>query len=276
MAETATVSSMAGGDSRQVLRSTRRIKAMLLSDRIDTAGLEHEGVISTAPLTYRVGAEGLVTLFRYGVAVIMCALPQEEAEILRSLQPRLVRPVAVVEEETLLIEVAPDREDQILPGGPMILRNATPDRLIVIADALSKSVVLARDEREVASVFELVDPFARELAETGRVTATRRAILKHIGNALLVRQRVSGRVAVAEKPDVVWDRQDLERLYARLQDEYELEERAETLSRKLSVIADTAEVLTDIIDTRRSLRLEIAIVILIAIELAVLGYQGLH
>jgi uncharacterized Rmd1/YagE family protein len=276
MAETATVSSMAGGDSRQVLRSTRRIKAMLLSDRIDTAGLEHEGVISTAPLTYRVGAEGLVTLFRYGVAVIMCASPQEEAEILRSLQPRLVRPVAVVEEETLLIEVAPDREDQILPGGPMILRNATPDRLIVIADALSKSVVLARDEREVASVFELVDPFARELAETGRVTATRRAILKHIGNALLVRQRVSGRVAVAEKPDVVWDRQDLERLYARLQDEYELEERAETLSRKLSVIADTAEVLTDIIDTRRSLRLEIAIVILIAIELAVLGYQGLH
>jgi uncharacterized Rmd1/YagE family protein len=276
MAETATVSSLAGGDSRQVLRSTRRIKAMLLSDRIDTAGLEHEGVISTVPLTYRVGAEGLVTLFRYGVAVIMCTSPQEEAEILRSLQPHLISPVAVVEDETLLIEVAPDKEDQILPGGPMVLKNATPDRLIIIADALSKSVVLARDEREVASVFELVEPFARELAERGRVTATRRTILQHIGNALLVRQRVSGRVAVTEKPDVVWDRQDLERLYARLQDEYELKERAETLSRKLSVIAETAQVLTDIIDTRRSLRLEIAIVILIAIELGVLGYQVLH
>jgi uncharacterized Rmd1/YagE family protein len=276
MAETATVSSSAGGDSRQALRSTKRIKAMLLSDRIDTAGLEHEGVISTVPLTYRVAAEGLVTLFRYGVAVIMCTSPQEEAEIVRSLQPRLISPVAVVEDETLLIEVSPDKEDQILPGGPMVLKNATPDRLIIIADALSKSVVLARDEREVASVFELVEPFARELAETGRVTATRRTILQHIGNALLVRQRVSGRVAVAEKPDVVWDRQDLERLYARLQDEYELKERAETLSRKLSVIAETAQVLTDIIDTRRSLRLEIAIVILIAIELGVLGYQVLH
>jgi uncharacterized Rmd1/YagE family protein len=276
MAETTNVSSLAAGDSRQVLRSTKRIKAMLLSDRIDTAGLEHEGVISTVPLTYRVGAEGLVTLFRYGVAVIMCTSPQEEAEILRSLQPRLISPVAVVEDETLLIEVVPDKEDQILPGGPMVLKNATPDRLIIIADALSKSVVLARDEREVASVFELVEPFARELAESGRVTATRRTILQHIGNALLVRQRVSGRVAVTEKPDVVWDRQDLERLYARLQDEYELKERAETLSRKLSVIAETAQVLTDIIDTRRSLRLEIAIVILIAIELGVLGYQVLH
>jgi required for meiotic nuclear division protein 1 len=93
---------------------------------------------------------------------------------------------------------------------------------------------------------------------------------------LLVQHRVSGRVAVAEKPDVVWDGHDLERLYARLQDEYELTERAEALSRKLAVISDTAEVLTDIIDTRRSLRLEIIIVVLIAVELVIAGYQTLH
>ena len=49
--------------------------------------------------------------------------------------------------------------------------------------------------------------------------------------------------------------------------------RAEALSRKLSVIAETAEVLTDIIDTRRSLRLEIIIVALIALELVVAGFQ---
>ena len=128
----------------------------------------------------------------------------------------------------------------------------------------------------VAAVFDLVEPFARQLAEKGRADAGRRAILKHIGNALLVQHRVSGRVAVAEKPDVVWDRQDLERLYARLQDEYELKERAEALSRKLAVIAETAEVLTDIIDTKRSLRLEIAIVVLIAIELVIAAYQALH
>jgi uncharacterized Rmd1/YagE family protein len=93
---------------------------------------------------------------------------------------------------------------------------------------------------------------------------------------LLVQHRVSGRVAVAEKPDVVWDRPDLDRLYARLEDEYELKERAEALARKLAVIADTAEVLTDIIDTRRSLRLEIIIVVLIAVELVIAGYQTLH
>jgi len=176
----------------------------------------------------------------------------------------------------VLIEIVPDKEDQILPGGPITLKTLTPDHLIVIADALSKSVVLARDEREVATVFELTEPFARQLAETGRAAAGRRTILKHIGNALLVQHRVSGGVAVAEKPDVVWDRPDLDRLYARLEDEYELKERAEALTRKLSVIAKTAEVLTDIIDTKRSFRLEIIIVVLIAVELVIAGYQTLH
>jgi uncharacterized Rmd1/YagE family protein len=120
---------------------------------------------------------------------------------------------------------------------------------------------------------EVVEPLARQLAENGRTPGGRRAILKHIGNALLVQHRVSGRVAVAEKPDAVWDRPDLERLYARLQDEYELTERAEALSRKLSVISDTAEVLTDMIDTKRSLRLEFIIVVLILFEIGITMYQ---
>jgi uncharacterized Rmd1/YagE family protein len=58
----------------------------------------------------------------------------------------------------------------------------------------------------------------------------RRTILRHIGNALLVQQRLSGLVAAAEKPDVLWERPDLERFYARLEDEYELKERADLLT----------------------------------------------
>ena len=179
------------------------------------------------------------------------------------------------EEELVAIDLVPDKDEQIMPGGPIALKTITPDALIVIADALSKSVVLAHDERQVASVLDQVEPFARQLAENGRASASRNAIFKQIGNALLVQQRVAGRVAVTDKPDVLWDRPNLERLYARLEDEYELKERAEALFRKLTVIADTAEVLSDILDTKRSFRLEMIIVILIAVELLVAFYQTL-
>jgi uncharacterized Rmd1/YagE family protein len=253
-----------------------RVRALLLSDRIDTSNLERDGVVSTVPLTYKSGKDGLVTVFRYGVVVLIGLTSAEEDEVLAGLSARLIRPVEPREEEIAHIAVVPEKDDQILPGGPIALKAVTPEHLVVIADALSKSVVLARDEREVSAVFELVEPFARQLAEKGRTTGGRRAILKHIGNTLLVQHRLSGRVAVAEKPDVLWDRPELERLYARLEDEYELKERAEALTRKLSVIAETAEVLTDIIDTGRSLRLEIVIVVLIAVEIVIAGYQILR
>jgi uncharacterized Rmd1/YagE family protein len=138
---------------------------------------------------------------------------------------------------------------------------------------LAKSVVLAHDEREVAKVFEIIEPFARELADHGRTRRDRKSVLQLIGNALLVQQRVSGRVAIGEKPDALWERPDLERLYARLEDEYELKERVDTLNRKLAVVAEIANTLSDLIDTRRSLRLELIVIVLIALEIVGMLYQ---
>jgi uncharacterized Rmd1/YagE family protein len=254
----------------------KRVRALLISDRIDTANLERPEIVSNTPFAYRTGSDGIVTLFRYGVAVFAGLTPAVEDEILEGLTSRLVRPVPLRDEEIAYVALDPDKDDHVLPGGPIRLKALTPEHMIVIADALAKSVALARDERQVAAAFDTIEPLARQLAEHGKTPEGRRAILKHIGNALLVQQRVTGRVAVAEKPDVVWDRPDLDRLYGRLEDEYELKERAELLSHKLSVIADTAKVLTDIIDTRRALRLEFIVVVLIAIEIVIAAYQYLR
>ncbi|MBM6594537.1 RMD1 family protein [Microvirga pudoricolor] len=248
-------------------------RALMIGDRLDVAGLERSDVLSTSPLAFRAGSEGFVALFRFGVVVLVGLSPLEEDEVIRGLRQRTSGEFARHEEETAIIEISPDREDQIPPGGPIYLKELSTERLIVIADALSKSAALARDEHEAAAFFDVVDPFARHLAEKGRRPGNRREILKHVGNALLVRQRISGRVAVEEKPDVLWDRPDLERLYARLEDEYELKERAVSLHRKLDVIGDTAQALTDLIDTERSLRLELIIVLLIVFEIFITFYQ---
>jgi uncharacterized Rmd1/YagE family protein len=256
-----------------VSSSSKAVRARLLGDRIDTSGLERTDVLSTTPLTFRAGHDGAVTIFRYGVVVLFGLSVLEEDEVLQKLRSRVVRPIKIWEDETATIDIAADKDEQILPGGPILVKAITPEHMVVIADALAKSVVLARDEREVSSVIDVIEPFARQLAEKGRAPGGRGTILKYVGNALLVQHRVSGRVAVGDKPDAVWDRPDLERLYARLQDEYELKERAEALSRKLAVISETAEVLTDIIDTKRSLRLETIIVVLILSEIAITTYQ---
>ena len=145
---------------------------------------------------------------------------------------------------------------------------------ILIADVLAKNVALVRAEREVNKVLELTEPFASRLAETGRAPFNRRNMLRLIGQTLLVHHHMSGRVAIEEKPDVLWDRAYLERLYARLEDEYELRERAGALRHKLQVIEETTRALTDIIDTERSALLEILIAIMIGVEILI-GFSDL-
>jgi uncharacterized Rmd1/YagE family protein len=253
------------------LRSTAR--ALLLGERIDTAGLERSDVISTAPLAFRVGGAGYAVLFRYGVVVLIGLSPLEEDEVLRGITPRVTGAYAKIEDEVATIEISPDRDDQVVTGGPINVKDLSPPRLMVMADVLAKNAALIRDEREVNKVLELIEPFAIRLATTGRAPFNRRRMLRLIGQALLVHQRISGRVAVEEKPDILWDRSDLERLYARLEDEYELKERANALRHKLDIIQETTRALTDIIDTERSVRLEAMILLLIVVEVLIAIYD---
>ncbi len=244
-------------------------RALLVGDRIDTAGLERPDTLSQAPLAFRVGADGMVALFRFGAAVMVGLSPLEEEDLLAQLRSRIAGPRARTDDETATLVIAPEGNEPVEAGGPIHIKSLSPERFLVIADALAKSVALARDEREVNRVFDVIEPFARELADRGQPPFSRRAMLQLIGQALIAQHRVSGRVAVEEKPDVLWDRPDLERLYARLEDEYELKERAGALKRKLEVIVETAHALTDIIDANRATRLEATVVILIVVEVVV-------
>jgi hypothetical protein len=119
------------------------------------------------------------------------------------------------------------------------LGGLTEDRSLLVAHALARSAALAQDEAQVAAVFDIGEPWARQLAKGRREPAGRREMIQLIGSALIVQHRLAERVAVREKPDMLWDRPDLERLYARLAVEYELIERSETLVRKLDLIGET-------------------------------------
>jgi uncharacterized Rmd1/YagE family protein len=253
--------------------SSITVRALLLGDRIDTTGLEREQVLSTTPLAFRIEGGCFVVLFRFGAVVLFGMESAQEDEILQSLAGRVIGRFTRAEEETAQVEIAPDKDEQITPAGTIILKALMPEHVLIIADAIATNLILAHDERNVSAVFDMIEPLARELAEQGRTPGGRRTILKHIGNALLVQQRMSGLVAVAEKPDVLWERPDLERFYARLEDEYELKERADLLTRKLTVISDTGQALADIIDTERSLRLERIIIVLIMLEIVFTVYQ---
>src|ERR1700690_1062903 len=165
--------------------------ALNVGDRINTAGFEKEA-LSAIPLALRAGKDGIAVLLRYGAVVFVGMSAEEEAAFLERFSARIGGRLTPPEEETATFELAGVGEDQVAAGGPIQVRDFSLERLLIISDALAKSVVLAHDEREVAKVFEIIEPFVRELASSGKTQRSRRGILKLIGDALLVQHNVSG------------------------------------------------------------------------------------
>lgn len=248
-------------------------RAMQLAERIELKGLERGDQFSSNPLAFPVGAAGTVALFRFGAAVFFGLNPIEEEEVIKGLRDRLIEPTAERETETASILVRPGTEDQLTTSGNIELKNAAPERLLLVAEALAVSVTLAYDERRIGRAFDRVEPVAFSLKQGRLLGGSQADLMAQIGEALLIQQRLAGRVEMADRPDVLWDHPELERLWARLADDYDLAPRARAIGQKLEVIRETADTMGDLLSTRTSHRLEWYIIVLIAVEILLTVYD---
>lgn len=247
------------------------VRARLLGARIDTRALAGDAGIGRVA-----AAAGLSFVFRYGIAVTFGPDAQAPDALDRVLRVHVIDPTDVQEYEVADLAIHSSGEDRIGPGGQILLTDASPERLLLVATVLARSVVLARDEVLISEAFHQIDPLVSELRQNGRSRLPITEAMKLVGNVLAARHRMVGTVQVDERPDLLWDHPGLDRLYARLEAEYELKERADVLDRKFASLGDFTEVLLDIVQGIRSFRLEVAVLALFALEIVLTVYSMVH
>lgn len=240
--------------------------ALLLGDRLDLRLFKIEDCLATTPLTLEVGADGgIAVLFRYGVVVLFGVSEPEEAKFVDSLKPLLTNSYYSAETEDLDIHCGMSSIG--VQSGAVSLDEVTLESLQIIADALSKNLVLSLYEKKVAGEFDKIEPLAQELAMRGKVSGGSKKLLSKIGHMLLIEHRMVGRAEIGDKPETLWNFPHLEGLYASLEDEFELIERQSALDRKLGLISDTAQTLADVWDNKQLHKLEWYVIALILFEI---------
>lgn len=247
-------------------------RAWYLGARLDVRPLERGDVVARSPLTVRAGERGWAVVFRYGSVVFFDVAASEQAHFLHDLASFVKDPTAEPESEETPILLDGDRGDRIEPSGALLLQRLDVPRIQAAADVLSKSVVLAHYEERVAGVFDRVEALARNLSHGGR-RRRGKTLLREIGTVLMAQAQMVGRAEVAEKPEIIWDEPELDRLWERMAVEYELRDRDVALSRKLDLVARTAETHLELLHNRHSIRLEWYIVVLIAVEIVLIVYD---
>jgi uncharacterized Rmd1/YagE family protein len=249
-------------DTSRDLGARFEARAMNLADRIDIKGLDPR-LSNHLPVTVAVGT-GCAMLFRSGAIVFFGVDTVAQERFIHDLEPRLTGRYKTPEVERANIRLG--EQDAVEPDA-LILKESSIERMQVVAEILAKSVVLARNEQTIGEAFDAIEPLARSMhSNPSRLPWRQRDLVRHIGAAMMAEHTLVDRAEVLEKPELLWDRPDLDRLYARLEDEYEIRERHHILESKLSLVSNAARTMLELTQSRRSLSVEYWIVALIVFE----------
>jgi uncharacterized Rmd1/YagE family protein len=257
------------------LRDAFKARALLLATRLDLRNWPEGETLARAPLAVKMPRGGVCVVFRYGVAVLLGVASDDEEKLRARLLQVAENPYRRAEIEELDVRVDAARAEG-LQEGRLIVQTESLERLQLIAEALSKSVLLGHYETRLAAEFDRIEPLALELERKGRIGGGAREHLRRIGTLLLIESRMVGRAEIGDKPELLWDHPDLERLNALLEDEFEIHERLAALDRKMELAARTERTLADLISTNHALRVEWYIVALIVFEIALTLYGMLR
>jgi uncharacterized Rmd1/YagE family protein len=138
----------------------------------------------------------------------------------------------------------------------------------IICFVIAKSVALERIEEQVDKVLDEMEVFMGRLGR-GKLGMPDKRLARLASKILSFKYRSISHIMVLDKPDVTWENQDADRLYLTMANLFELNQRYAEIRHKSETLMDITEVFSTLSHARRSARLELAIIVLIIIEIII-------
>ena len=191
--------------------------------------------------------------------------PEREAQLakLREVYPRLT---AETSREDFVVREVPGAQLGV-EEGTLTVDRLTPARASVVALIIAQSVAMEYYERILDHLAIRTNALVERLRERGDVSFRTRPLHRFIGEAIGIRTEVLSVLHLLDKPDATWNDVGMDRIYDDLRAEFDLGDRYDALGQKLRGVQEALELVLGVARDRRFLFLEVAIVLLILLEL---------
>lgn len=216
--------------------------------------------------------QGRVYLFSFGSAVFVDVDPAQIPIFVKDLLPLAEGPGEQASDD-FLVELQPEGKERVA-FDRMVLQQVTPAKLKLAALVLAQSTTLEHFEKSVEKLLDQASVVADSMASGSWRRLRSGEMLRYIGVGLSTRRDIVSRLSILDSPDIVWEDPGLDLLFNELRANFELQSRFRTLEYKLRLIHESAEVLVDLANTRRSAVLELTIIALIALEIVLALLEG--
>jgi uncharacterized Rmd1/YagE family protein len=189
-----------------------------------------------------------------------------ERELAREPHPPL-RERAVVEVRAgAPIEVTFDR---------VVVPALTTSTIEVVATVLAQSATLDYYDEDIQSILDRIGRIATQVAKDGAPRGRLKDLVGFIGAAVASQVEIISALALLDKPDLTWEDELADKLHDKLRYHFEIAERYRAVEVKLQTAREANAVFLEMIQTRRNQLLEVAVVVLILVEILI-GVAQLH
>ena len=214
----------------------------------------------------------LAVLFDFGAVVLLGLSADEREPLIRAISAKLSPEPHPPLTEDFLVEVAAGAPSQV-KFDRVVLHEPSLPAIKLVSLLLAQSVAMDYYDEDVQEILRRSDAITVSLRTAGRLPGRFDNVVKFIGSCIETKNGVIATLALFDKPDATWEDPDLDKLYIKLREELELEDRFRALEAKLRMIQETLVLLVDLSQYRATHRLELTVVMLILFEVLLMLWQ---
>src|SRR4051794_7521213 len=217
-------------------------------------------------LSFVTPSGGTVFMYPFGVVVFYDVAPNaRDAELTRLHRFRPGLTSATVKEEFSVREDPGMTPDVV--NGVLTIDKMNFERASVVALTVAQSAAMEYYDRIVDQMFGQTDKLVDRLEQVGTMPLSTRPLHRFIGAAIGTRSEVLSILHLLDRPDALWDDPGADAIYGQLRAEFDLVDRYQALELKLRSVQEALELVLDMARDRRLVLLEVAIVVLIVVEI---------
>jgi required for meiotic nuclear division protein 1 len=153
-----------------------------------------------------------------------------------------------------------------------VMAHYFPAFMDIIAFVIAKSVALERIEEQVDKVLDEMEEMIG-LLDQGKLNIPDKKFAKLAAKILTFKHSSLASIMILDKPDITWENSDADRLYLTMASLFELDLRYQQIKHKAEALMDATEVFSTLTHATRASRLEMIIIILIAIEIVIYLFE---
>ncbi|MCP5465052.1 MAG: RMD1 family protein [Deltaproteobacteria bacterium] len=226
--------------------------------------------------SFELKTDAYCLIYKFGTIVFFNSDEEIQKNILQKLQERYAQKLQNQTHDEYSLILDSEVNESKVGFNSVIVKAIDPELVATMSLIIAQSVALDHYEQQVALLMTQLKQASKGVGVAKRRRYSSKITGEMIERIIAIKQDLVISLRLLDKPESTWEKKTLDDLYEQGIRMFEIKERFGLLQDRLEIIQGNLEVIAQIANDKKMIRLEIAIVALFVIDIALVLFDFLH